>query len=130
MKSQSAKQEFKNHGDKQTCRINYFETYIPVLTWFAKRLLIIFAILLKWALKQVDFIMAYTQALIDMDVYMELPAGIETKHVDSKSHVLKFLKNYYCQKWADQVWNEFLTNCLLLALCSQLWMSVCYIEGW
>ena len=42
---------------------------------------------------QVDFVMSYTQAPIEMDMWIELPAGIETKHCDSKSHALKLLKN-------------------------------------
>ena len=64
------------------------------------RLLIIIAILFKWALKQVDFVMAYTQAPIEMDMGMELPADIETKHGDSQSQVLKLLKNLFGQKQA------------------------------
>ena len=52
-----------------------------------------FAILFKWGLKQVDFDLATTQSPIEMDMYMELSAGIKTKHGDSKAHVLKLLKN-------------------------------------
>ena len=78
------------HWHKQTYGI---KIYAPVATWFAIRLVIIFAILFKWALKQVDVVMAYTQAPIEMDLYMEFPVGIETKHGDSKLHVLKILKN-------------------------------------
>ena len=54
--------------------------------------------------------MAHTQAPIKMDMYMELPAAIETKHGDSQSHVSKFLKNLYGQKQAGCIWNEFLSN--------------------
>ncbi len=50
---QSGKQEFGT---------NYYETYVPVVTWFAIQLLIVFGILFYWALCQVDFIMAYPQA--------------------------------------------------------------------
>jgi hypothetical protein len=57
--------------------MNYFETYAPVVTWFAIRLMIIFGIIFCWALRQVDFIMAYPQAPIEMDIYMELPQGIQ-----------------------------------------------------
>ena len=35
------------HGGKQTFGVNYFETYAPVVTWFAIRLLFHFAILFK-----------------------------------------------------------------------------------
>ncbi len=54
--------------------------------------------------------MAYPQAPIEMDVYMELPQGIETAEGNSKDHVLKLLKNIYGQKQAGPVWNEYLVE--------------------
>ncbi len=59
------------HGEKQVYIINYFETNAPVVPWFAIRLMIIFGIIFLWALWQVDFVMAYLQAPIEMDLYME-----------------------------------------------------------
>jgi hypothetical protein len=41
-------------------------------------------------------------------MYMELPAGIHTKHRNSKDHVLKLLANIYKQKQAGHVWNNYL----------------------
>lgn len=101
------------HGGKQEYGVNYFETYAPVVTWFAIRLLIIFAITFNWYLRQIDFIMAYPQAPIEMDMYMELPMGIQTKHGNSKDHVLKLLRNIYGQKQAGRVWNTYLVDKLL-----------------
>jgi hypothetical protein len=66
--------------------MNYFETYAPVVTWFAIRLVINFGIIFCWALQQVDFVMAYPQAPIKMDIHMELPQGIQTKHGNSKKN--------------------------------------------
>ncbi len=43
-----------------------------------------------------------------MDMYMELPTGIHTKHGNSKDHVLKLLTNIYGQKQAGRVWNNYL----------------------
>ncbi len=63
------------HGGKQTYGMNYFETYAPIVTWFVIRLLIVFAILYGWYLKQIDFVMAYTEAPIEMKMYMELSMG-------------------------------------------------------
>ena len=63
------------------------------MTWFAIRLVIIFGIIFLWALRQVDFIMAYPQAPIEEDIYMEVPQGIETATGNSKDLVLKLLKN-------------------------------------
>jgi hypothetical protein len=38
------------HGRKQVYGMNYFETFAPVVTWFAIRLMIIFGIIFCWAL--------------------------------------------------------------------------------
>ncbi len=83
----------------------YYDTYAPVVTWFAIRLLIVFGILFSWSLQQVDFVMAYLQALIKMDMYKELPQGINIKKGNSKNHVFKLLANLYGQKQAGRVWN-------------------------
>jgi hypothetical protein len=64
------------HGGKQVYGMNYFETYALVVTWFAIRLMIVFGIIFCWALWQVDFAMAYPQAPVEADIYMELPQGI------------------------------------------------------
>jgi hypothetical protein len=95
------------HGGKQEFGTNYYKTYAPMVTWFVIQLLIVFGILFNWALCQVDFAMAYPQAPIKMDMYMELPTGIHTKHGNSKDHVLKLLANIYGQKQADCMWNSY-----------------------
>ena len=69
----SHKARLNLHGGKQIYGMNYYETYAPVVTWFAIRLIIIFGTLFLWALCQVDFVMAYPQAPIEEDMYMELP---------------------------------------------------------
>jgi hypothetical protein len=90
--------------------MNNFKTYAPVVTWFTIRLMIVFGIIFCWALWQVDFVMAYPQAPIETDIYMELPQGIKTATGNSKDHVLKLLKNIYGQKQAGRVWNSFLVD--------------------
>jgi hypothetical protein len=54
--------------------------------------------------------MAYPQAPVELDIYMELPKGIKTATGNSKDHVLKLLKNLYGQKQARRVWNSFLVD--------------------
>jgi hypothetical protein len=98
------------HGGNQVIGMNYFETYAPVVTWFAIKLVIVMGIIFNWALRQVDFVMAYPQALVEMDIYMELPQGIQTETGNSKDQVLKLLKNIYGQKQAGRVWNSFLMD--------------------
>jgi hypothetical protein len=98
------------HGGKQVYGMNYFETYAPVVSWFVIRLMIIFGIIFCWALRQVDFVMAFPQAPTEMDIYMELPKCIKTATGNSKDHVVKLLKNIYGQKQAGRVWNSFLVD--------------------
>jgi hypothetical protein len=57
--------------------------------------------------------MAYPQAPIKMDICMELPQGIQTKHGNSKEHVLKLEKYVYGQKQAGHMWNSFLVDKLM-----------------
>jgi hypothetical protein len=80
------------------------------VTWFAIRLLIVINIIFYWELKQVYFVMAYLQAPIECDMYMDLSQGIRTSEGDSKDYVLKLLKNMHGQKQADQDGNECLVN--------------------
>jgi hypothetical protein len=110
VKSHKARLNLHLHGGKQVYGINYFETYAPVVTWFAIRLMIIFGIIFCCALQQVDFVMAYPQAPIEMDIYRELPHGIQTKQGNSNEHILKLEKNIYEQKQAGRVWNSFLVD--------------------
>ena len=98
------------HGGMQTYGLNYLETYAPVVTWFSIRLLIITALLQNWSIRQVDFVMAYTQAPIENDMYMALPAGISTSFGNKKDYVLKLKKNLFGQKQAGRVWNQFLVQ--------------------
>jgi hypothetical protein len=106
----SHKARLNLHSGKQIYGMNYFETYAPVVTWFAIRLVVIFGILFLWALRQVDFVMAYPQAPIEEDIYLEVPQGIETAKGRSKDMVLKLLKNIYGQKQAGRVWNSYLVK--------------------
>jgi hypothetical protein len=98
------------HGGKQEFGTNYYETYAPVVTWFLIRLLIVIGIIFGWALRQCDFVMAYPQAPIECNMYMELTQGIQVSEGDSSDYVSKLLKNIYGQKQASRVWNEFLVN--------------------
>ncbi len=106
----SHKARLNLHGGKQVYGMNYFETYALVVMWFAIRLMIVFGIIFCWFLCQVDFVMAYPQAPIKTDIYMELPQGVQVTTGNSKDHVLKFLKNIYGQKQAGRVWNSFLVD--------------------
>ena len=113
------------HGCMQEYGVNYYDTHAPVVTWFAIWLMIVFCILFYRSMRQINFFMAYPQAPIGMDMYMELPQGIQTKHGNSRDHVLKLLCNIYRQKQAGRVWNYHLTTKLLKARFTQSKIDDC-----
>jgi hypothetical protein len=72
--------------------------------------MIVFGIIFCWDLWQADFVMAYPQAPVETDIYMDLLQGIKTATGNSKDHILKLLKNMYGQKQTGGVWNSFLVD--------------------
>ena len=98
------------HGGQQEYAVNYFETYAPVVTWPSVRTLLTLSIIHRWCTRQIDFVLAYPQAPIEFDIYMELPKGIETKYGNGRTHVLKLRRNVYGQKQAGRIWNQHLVK--------------------
>ena len=98
------------HGGQQEHGINYFETYSPVVNWFSVRLLYIMALLNQWHTRQIDFILAYPQADIEVEMFMQLPKGLKVEGAHRDTHALRLKKNLYGQKQAGRVWNRHLTK--------------------
>ena len=95
-------------GSKQEKGVNYWETFSPVASWAAIRLVLINSIMQNWETRQVDFVLAYTQADVECELYMKLPKGFE---MDTPGdYVLKLKKNLFGQKQAGRVWNQHLVD--------------------
>jgi hypothetical protein len=112
------------HGGKQVHGINYWETYAPVIAWTTIRLYLIMALLNKKKTRQIDFVLAYPQADIECDLYMEIPRGFEF-HGSRKTHCLLLNKNLYGQKQAGRVWNEYLHDGLIARGFQQSAVDMC-----
>ena len=95
------------HGGKQIKGVHFWETYSPVVTWFSIRLFLTLAIIHGWHTRQVDFVLAYPQADIETELYMEIPKGFKYKH-SCQTHALRLKKNIYGGKAAGRVWNQYL----------------------
>jgi hypothetical protein len=65
------------HGGKQEYGVNFWETYAPVIAWATIRLYLILAILNRKVTRQIDFVLAFPQADIECDLYMEIPRGFQ-----------------------------------------------------
>ncbi len=69
------------HGGKQTHGVNYWETYSLVVNWFSIRLCLTFSLLFNWHTRQIDFVLAFPQADVECDLFMELPRGLKFEGV-------------------------------------------------
>jgi len=95
------------HGGMQRWGVDYWETYAPVVNWISVRLMMAITIIHKLETKSIDFVLAFPQAELDRDVYMELPYGFQ--HGEKGKHVLRLKKNLY--GLADASFNWFQKLC-------------------
>jgi Reverse transcriptase (RNA-dependent DNA polymerase) len=63
------------HDGKQTKGVNYWDTYAPVATWSSIRIIMNMAAIYGWVTRQLDFVLAFPQAPVETDLYMEIPSG-------------------------------------------------------
>ena len=99
------------HGGMQEKGINYWETYAPVVQWMSVRIMLTLAAIENLHTKSIDFVLAYPQADLDVDIYMELPQGFNVGP-ESGRYVLKLQKNLYGLKQAGHNWFEKLSSAL------------------
>jgi len=99
-------------GSKQKYGLHYDQTYSPVVTWPTTRFFLIQSVLHNWYSKQLDFLLAYTQAPVERELYMEVPKGVTVMGGlnDRSKYALRLIKNLYGQKQAGHVWYQYLTK--------------------
>jgi hypothetical protein len=100
------------HGGKQQKGVNYWDTYAPLVQWSTTRLFLTMCVLRNWHCRQLDFVLAYTQADAECEIYMEIPKGF-TVDGNTTDYALKLEKNLYGLKQAGRVWNNHLTKKLI-----------------
>jgi len=100
------------HGGMQIKGEHYWDTYSPVVQWMTVHFLLIVASILNLHMCSINFTLAYTQAPIDIDIYLDLPVGF-TVEGNHKDYVLKLKKNLYSLKQAGLSWFETLCNHLI-----------------
>ena len=95
--------------------ISYWETYSPVVNMLTVRLLLALCNIHGLESKSIDFILAFPQADLDVDIWMELPTGIVVsgKDTESRAYVLKLKKSLYGLKQASLNWFDKLKQGLM-----------------
>ena len=60
-------------GHKSVKFLDYWNRYLPVVSWNTVRLLIVIALLNNWYMQLIDFVLAFPQAPVKTDIYMQPP---------------------------------------------------------
>ena len=89
---------------------HYDQTYSPVDFWAIICLIMTIAAVHRWPTKQLDYVLAFPQAPIERDLYMNIPKGYQVPGGNNKDYALKLNKNLYGKKQAGRVWNHFLVQ--------------------
>ena len=106
-------------GSRMKKGIHYDQTYSPVASWKSIRLLLMMIAKNKWHSRQIDYVLAFPQAPVEKEIYMEIPKGfqMDKDSIDegktSKDYVLRLNRNVYGQKQASRVWYQYLSNILI-----------------
>ena len=111
------------HGGQTKQGVHYNSTYLPVVTWVTICLLLILGLVSGWHTCQVDFVLAFPQAPICTDVFMEVPTNFRVDHDKwvynnktpppcSQPNVLKLERNVYGLANAALTWFRHLKESL------------------
>lgn len=100
-------------GFEQQSRVDYTETFSPVIKPTTIRLILALAMHFDWPIRQLDISMAYAflHGSLNEKVYMEQPRGFVSSH--HPTFVWKLNKAIYGLKQAPQAWYTHLSNFLL-----------------
>ena len=100
-------------GHRQVFGDTYWMMFATVVLWTTVQCVFILALLLGWHMRSIDFVMAYTQADIKTDIFMQLGASTTIKDMDPNKHLLKLEKNLYGLKDGQVTWHEHIKARLL-----------------
>ena len=105
------------HGGMQQWGDSYWETYSPVVNMLTVRLILAIAKIHKLDSKAIDFVLAFPQADLEEDIWMDLPAGFQvdgqTEGDSDRHYLLKLKANLYGLKQASYNWYEKLKQAFI-----------------
>jgi histone deacetylase 1/2 len=97
-------------GFLQTAGFDFTKTFSPVVKPTTIRILLTLAVTYKWQVQQIDINNAFFNGILQEEVYMQQPAGLEAS---DKSLVCKLHKSLYGLKQAPRAWYDRLTQALI-----------------
>lgn len=102
------KARFVARGFSQKFGLDYFDTYAPVASMCSVRLLISFAVLNKFAIKQFDIKTAFLYGILKEEIFVEPPEGLH----NNDDYVWRLKKSLYGLKQSPREWNFRFTEFL------------------
>jgi Reverse transcriptase (RNA-dependent DNA polymerase) len=93
--------------------VHYDQIYALVASWNSIRTLLILSALHKWHTRQIDYVLAFPQAPVEREIYMQIPRGFRINEDDTRDYILQIHRDIYGQKQAGRVWNKYLTDILV-----------------
>jgi hypothetical protein len=113
------------HGGQTVKGVHYDDTFSPVVAWSTVRMLLTLSEVYGWHARQIDFVLAFPQADVRTDVYMNIPEKFKVDangkltidenapHPSKQSGVVKLIKNVYGLKDASKTWMDHISKGLL-----------------
>lgn len=94
------------HGGQTIKGVHYDESYLPVVLWSTICLLLTMSIIHKGHARQMDFVLAFPQAKVQANIYMQVPEIFNVKkgrlvfdkkalHSSKQDAVVKLIQNVY-----------------------------------
>jgi hypothetical protein len=84
---------------------NYWETYLPLVNMVTICLILLLAQIYKLDSKAIDFVLAFPQAELDVNIWMYLPNCFQVdSENESKCYIFKLNKSLYGLKQASLNW--------------------------
>ncbi len=100
------------HSGIQSWGVDYWEAFAPIVNWMSVGFLVTVAKIHGIDTKTIDFVLVFSQAQLDTDVFMEIPAGVQLHGYPFENqscvYVLKPNKSLYGLKRASANWYDML----------------------
>ena len=107
-------------GHKSIPFVDYWDTFAPVISWPTVRLIFTLALVSNWHIHSIDIILAYPQADIKTDIFLQplrvpfdFPIPDLPNPLDHLTKVYKLIKNLYGLKDAGNTWFQHLESGLV-----------------
>jgi hypothetical protein len=98
-------------GFQQQCRVDYMDTFSPVIKPSTIRIVLAMVVHFNWPIRQLDVSNAFLHGSLLEEVYMEQPQGFIRK--DHPNYVCRLHKSIYGLKQAPRAWFHCLSTALL-----------------